>query len=107
MQKFELVEYSDVWGNPDEGFEVNNVSRTGIIYQFRDICAMSDAKLIKKLKTEKKKFPAYRYYSNYDLRPWLSKEANENTIEISGDDAMIEFSETESGFPLGRLELIS
>jgi len=45
--KFELINY-DVWGNPRDGFEVNNSFRTGIVIDISE--NDTDKTILKKLK---------------------------------------------------------
>lgn len=105
MQKYVLVEYS-VFGEFDDEIEIEPHT-TDIYYSFRrNVFDIPKRKLIQKLKTEKKRFPAYRYFSNYDLRPWLSNKANENTVDVLYEESFIEFYDSKSGKPFGRLELV-
>tara|TARA_Y100000593_G_C4216702_1_gene289595 strand:+ start:615 stop:896 length:282 start_codon:yes stop_codon:yes gene_type:complete len=45
--KFELINY-DVWGNPQDGFEVNNAYSTGIVIDISE--NDTDKTILKKLK---------------------------------------------------------
>ena len=45
--KFELINY-DVWGNPQDGFEVNNAYSTGIVIDMNE--NDTDKTILKKLK---------------------------------------------------------
>ena len=83
--EFELVTY-DVWGNDEEGFEVNNAFRSGktdILYE-----NMTDEEIFQRLKEE-------------DLiEDWVS----EKTVEIDGEfDFTLTFNKKENGEPLFEL----
>lgn len=103
MAKYELIEY-DTWGNEQEGFEVNNVYRTGIIYEISD--TETDEEIIKRMCTEEKQFPSGISIGQYNAATWLNPEA-ESQVRIANDfqDFAIEF-ELENGYMLGRLELV-
>ena len=84
--KYKLIDYYDVLGNEEDGYEVNNLCTcvTGI-----EIPAdAKDADIINYLKS-----------INY-----LIEKASTENIELSGDDLFIELTEKETGYPLGRLE---
>ena len=83
--KCTLVDYFDVWGNPEEGYEVNNLSREDIFYM-ND--TFSDNDLIIKL---------------IDIE-YLKPSTMEN-FEILDEGCFIEFFEAGSHLPLFRIEL--
>jgi hypothetical protein len=64
--KFEIINY-DVWGNPKDGFEVNNSFSTGIVIDINE--DDSDKTILKKLKEV----------------GYLKKTAKFNCFEIDGD----------------------
>lgn len=49
MNNYRLYSY-DVWGNSRDGYEVNNVFRTGGVYELDD--AWTDLQIIKELKKQ-------------------------------------------------------
>lgn len=102
MAKYELIEY-DTWGNEEEGFEVNNVYRTGIIYEISD--AETDEEIIKRMCTEEKLFPSGISIGQYNTATWLKPEAQDQVHIIDESDFGIEFA-LENGCLLGRLELM-
>ena len=87
--EYKLIDYYDVWGNEDNGWEVNNlcdVTETyGTITISDDAC---DEEIID-----------FLIQINY-----LAPEVKKN-FEVSGDDMMIEIS-LDNGYPLCRLEKI-
>lgn len=88
MLTYTLIDYFDVWGNAEEGWEVNNLQSITQIEVSEDA---TDLEIIKKL---------------IDI-DYLQDSARE-LVEISnqGDEHFLEFFEKESGRPLCRLELI-
>jgi hypothetical protein len=84
--KFQLIDYFDVWGNEEEGWEVNNLAKTDI---YIDIDTKNDDEtdiLIKLVEAEY-------------LNPKSINEIFVNWLEVD----FIEL-ETEKGYPIGRLE---
>lgn len=84
--KFQLIDYFDVWGNEEEGWEVNSLARTDI---YIDIDTKNDDEtdiLIKLVEAEY-------------LNPKAIDEICVNWLEVN----FIEM-ETEKGYPIGRLE---
>lgn len=84
--KFQLIDYFDVWGNEEEGWEVNNLAKTDI---YIDIDTKNDDEtdiLIKLVEAEY-------------LNPKSINEICVNWLEVN----FIEL-ETEKGYPIGRLE---
>lgn len=102
MAKYELIEY-DTWGNEEEGFEVNNVFRTGIIYEISD--TETDEEIIKRMCTEEKQFPSGISIGQYNTETWLKPEVEDRVHIVNESDFAIEF-ELENGYMLGRLELV-
>ena len=84
-QKWTLVDYFDVWGNPEDGFEVNNLSK-----EFDDLVIADDA-------------------TNEDLVDYLisigylTPDAK-GKVEVEDMGDMIEFTVAETGEPICRLE---
>lgn len=87
LDNWTLVDYIDVYGNEENGFEVNDVSRNEGVFIPNDA---SDEQLINILKTEGR------------LKPEAKKE--DILIEDTGD-GIIEFTQAEDMFPLFRLEI--
>ena len=89
MSKYNLINYFDVWGNEDEGYEVNN-----LCIEERGIVITDDA-------TDK------------DILEFLVTVGFLNTSDESKvylqnyGDGMIEIYQKERNYPLGRLEVIS
>ena len=102
MAKYELIEY-DTWGNEEEGFEVNDVYRTGIVYDISD--TETDEEIIKRMCTEEKQFPSGISIGQYNTATWLKSEAEDQVHIVDESDFAIEF-ELENGYMLGRLELV-
>lgn len=85
--KYRLIDYFDVWGNPDDGYEVNDLSREFYVILPHD-ATVEDiiTALISK---------------NY-----FTPLATKWTIEAWDDGTMIELYQVEDGKPLCRLEYI-
>jgi len=76
----------DVWGNPRDGFEVNDRSRCGVVELGKE---PKDAEVIRALKAG----------------GFLSDKARASNIEVGGDDLDITIDDKRSGRPLLSLEL--
>ena len=103
MAKYQLVTY-DVWGNPEDGLEVNNVYRYDVFYDISD--TETNEEIIHRLCTEEKQFPSI--YSTHGQTATFLKPEAESKVEIVNDfqDFAIELADTETGEPIGRLELV-
>lgn len=88
VNDYEIVDYFDVWGNPEDGFEVNDLSRTGEIVTIDDSASEDDVidGLIR---------------VGY-LRPDAKGRVS---VDLWGD-GYIELVEDETGMPIGRLEAV-
>lgn len=83
--KYKLIDYYDVLGDEEEGYEVNLCTCVAGIEIADDA---TDADIINYLKSIN----------------FLSENATTETVALSGDDFYIELTEKETGYPLGRLE---
>lgn len=84
--KYKLIDYYDVLGNEEDGYEVNNVNTVVTGIEITDDA--TDTDIINYLKSIN----------------FLSENATTETVELDGDDFYIELTERETGYPLGRLE---
>lgn len=84
--KYKLIDYYDVLGDEEEGYEVNNLCTCVTGIEIADDA--TDADIINYLKSIN----------------FLSEKATTETVALSGDDLFIELTEKETGYPLGRLE---
>lgn len=84
--KYKLIDYYDVLGNKEDGYEVNDVYTRITGVEITD--NTTDEDIINYLKSIN----------------FLIESATTETIEIDGDDFCIELTEKETGYPLGRLE---
>lgn len=84
--KYKLIDYYDVLGNEEDGYEVNNLCTCVTGIEIADDA--TDTDIINYLK----------------LIKYLREKASTENIELSGDDLFIELTEKETGYPLGRLE---
>ena len=84
--KCTLVDYFDVWGNPEDGWEVNNLSREDTFY-IKD--NFTDEDMIKKL---------------IDIE-YLNSDVKVENFEIWDEGCFIEFFEAGNHLPLFRIEL--
>jgi hypothetical protein len=84
--EFEVINY-DVWGNEDEGFEVNNAFKTGKFITLYE--NMTDDEIIERLK--EKDF----------VHDWVTIDS----VEISGEfDHSLQVTAKENGKPLFELQ---
>lgn len=88
MNRYELVNYFDVWGNKREGYEVNNLCKEGQL-DLPENATYKD--IIQAIK-------AFGFFK---------KTVRTNMVDISNDFEMIEIDERRTGKPVCRLELIS
>lgn len=87
--KYRLVDYFDVWGNEEDGFEVNN------------LCYLDDIKVEINEDSTHKNIIDILKEQNY-----LEKTVKVSDFDIMDDFEFIEFSSAENGMPLFRLELV-
>ena len=90
MNKYKIIDYFDVWGNQEDGWEVNNLCSLEEEYGIITITSDStDDEII-----------------DYLIRiGYLGDEAKGN-VRVYGDDYMLELFSTENDMPLGRLEAV-
>lgn len=84
MVKVELVDYYDVWGNAEDGYEVN-ISREGTF----ELENLKDETIIEKLK---------------EIH-YLNENATPENITVDDCYPYMEILES-NGYPLGRLEVV-
>lgn len=94
--KFQWVDYFDVWGNKKDGYEVNNLARTELYLSFTEDEEESSYKTRKKCVEA---LEANGYLITSDLRRLT-------VDDISGCGDMIEVFEKKSRCPLGRWERV-
>ena len=92
MNKYKIVDYFDVWGNPVDGWEVNNLTS---YYDTDETCLRisedaTDEEIID-----------FLIQINY-----LKPEAKELVYLESYDNEMIEIVQAKDDYPIGRLEMI-
>lgn len=88
MIKFEVINY-DVWGNEEEGFEVNGSYTTGYEIEISDTA--SDKEIIDALKEIE----------------FLSNKCNENTVDIDGETEFSLYLEwSKNSYPLCELRRV-
>lgn len=84
--KYKLIDYYDVLGNKEDGYEVNNLYTYATGIEIADNA--TDADIINYLKSIN----------------FLSEKVTTETVEVDGDGLFIELTEKETGYPLCRLE---
>ena len=88
VNHYKLIDYFDVWGNAEDGWEVNDLTTVE-----DDIVITEDS-------------------SDEDIIDfliqieYLKPEARENVHLESYDNEMIEIVQTKDDYPIGRLEMI-
>lgn len=87
MEKYRLVNYFDVWGNEEDGWEVNNLCNEGEI----EVDDTSSKGLLEAVK---------------DFG-FFNENATMDTVEVYNDYDFVEFFEKSNNKPLARLELIN
>lgn len=88
VNRYKLIDYFDVWGNAEDGWEVNNLCEIE-----NDIILAED--------TTDEEIVDFLIMINY-----LESEAKEQVHLESQDNEMIEIVQTKDNYPLGRLEMI-
>lgn len=88
VSKWVLVDYYDVWGNADDGWEVNNVSRED------EITISDDA-------SDKEIFEYLR-----DIVKYFNKSLKFEDVYVTSDGDIIEFEASADGMPICRLERV-
>ena len=78
--KYKLIDYYDVLGNEEDGYEVNNVNTVVTGIEITDDA--TDTDIINYLKSIN----------------FLSENATTETVELDGDDFYIELTEKETGY---------
>jgi hypothetical protein len=91
MDKYKVVDYFDVWGNEQDGWEVNNLAEVGYI-EVKDYT--NKVEVISKLVD-------IEFITNTNKPEVLSK-----LIDFWNDYEMIEGFSSYNGEPLFRLELV-
>ena len=92
VNKYKLVDYIDVWGNPIDGWEVNNLTS---YYDTDDTCLRisedaTDEEII-----------------DFLIQIEYLKPESKNLVHLeSYDNEMIEIVHTADDYPIGRLEMI-
>lgn len=88
-QDYELINYFDVWGNPEDGFDVNDLDRTGEIITITDDATDEDI------------------VDGLINMGFLKSDAKGRIYVEDMGDGFIELSVEETGEPIGRLELVT
>lgn len=88
VNHYKLIDYFDVWGNPIDGWEVNDLTTVE-----EDIVIAEDA--------TDEEIIDFLIQIEY-----LKPEARENVHLESYDNEMIEIVQTKDDYPIGRLEMI-
>ena len=88
INKYKIVDYFDVWGNPIDGWEVNDLTTVE-----EDIVIAEDS--------TDEEIIDFLIQIEY-----LKPEARENVHLESYDNEMIEIVQTKDDYPIGRLEMI-
>ena len=89
VNHYKLIDYYDVWGNAEHGYEVNAACTVE-----KDICISADV-------TDKEIIDYL-----IDVIGYLAPEAREQVEIESCDDSFLEIQAIPTGYPLGRLEKI-
>ena len=88
VNHYKLIDYFDVWGNPIDGWEVNDLTTVE-----EDIVIAEDS--------TDEEIIDFLIQIEY-----LKPEARENVHLESYDNEMIEIVQTKDDYPIGRLEMI-
>lgn len=88
VNHYKLVDYFDVWGNEEDGWEVN------------DLTTVEDDIVIAEDSTDEEIIDFLIQIE------YLKPEARENVHLESYDNEMIEIVQTKDDYPIGRLEMI-
>lgn len=85
--KVNFVQYTSVWGNPKDGYTVDDSTT---LYENIELPNLEDTTLIKFLKQ----------------RNFLTAKANKRNIRIDDMCPMLEVVEIATDYPLGRFEIV-
>lgn len=85
--KANFIQYTDVWGNEKDGYEVNDCTT---LYENIELPNLEDTTLIKYLKQ----------------RNFLTAKANKRNIRIEDMCPSLEVVEKATDYPLGRFEIM-
>lgn len=85
--KANFINYTSVWGNPKDGYTVDDST---VIYENVELPNLEDTTLIKYLKQRK----------------YLTAKANKRNIRIEDMYPMLEVVEIATDYPLGRFEIV-
>ena len=88
VNHYKLIDYFDVWGNAEDGWEVN------------DLTTVEDDIVIAEDSTDEEIIDFLIQIE------YLKPEARENVHLESYDNEMIEIVQTKDDYPIGRLEMI-
>ena len=88
VNHYKLIDYFDVWGNEEDGWEVNDLTTVE-----EDIVIAEDS--------TDEEIIDFLIQIEY-----LKPEARENVHLESYDNEMIEIIQTKDDYPIGRLEMI-
>lgn len=88
VNHYKLIDYFDVWGNAEDGWEVN------------DLTTVEDDIVIVEDSTDEEIIDFLIQIE------YLKPEARENVHLESYDNEMIEIVQTKDDYPIGRLEMI-
>lgn len=94
--KWEIIRY-DVWGDAEEGYEVNDRFRIGII-EFRNQEMVWNAGTEQEFRSVE--------LSELQIKRALDIEARAS-IDVDGDDRHYYVTSADDGYPLGELQCIS
>ena len=92
VNKYKIVDYFDVWGNPIDGWKVNNLTS---YYDTEETCF--------RISEDATDEEIIDFLIQID---YLKPEAKELVYLESQDNEMIEIVHTADDYPIGRLEMI-
>lgn len=102
MRKLRVVSY-DTWGNPEEGFEVNNLFEVGIIEIREKLLEKYNCKQIAKHIHGKQ---GHNTWGPYSLNAANYLTCDLRRVNVIDSWPFIELEDKKSGMPLGRIEIL-
>ncbi len=102
MRKLRVIGY-DTWGNPDDGFEVNNLFEVGVIEIREKLLEKYTCRQIAKYIHGKR---GHNTWSPYNLSAANYLTCDLRSVNVIDSWPSIELEDKKTGMPLGRIEVI-
>lgn len=102
MRKLRVISY-ETWGNPEEGFEVNNICEIGIIGIREKLLEKYTCKQIAKYIHGKR---GHNIWNPYNLNAANYLTCDLRRLNVIDCYPFIELEDKKTGMPVGRIEVL-